>query len=141
MAWQLASANSSALPGPEKKKKNPCPGSLALLNVQLIPTLPGWSDELWDSVIALRSDATDLKSELTTLETYMNSVNKVVTSAIEASFNINANYICTTLCEHSHSAEEKMQKLEKEIKEVEESYLIALTAVAKYRQPNKKDEE
>lgn len=97
--------------------------------------ISGWHDELWDAVIAYRSETSLLKLELDKLFLYLDTVNKVVTASIEATFSIDANYLCTTLCEHSHAAEEKVKELQNEIKHLDDEYLLALANVAKYQKP------
>lgn len=97
------------------------------------PCFADLNSNVWDTVIALRSEATVLKDEFNKISSNMETVNKVVSSVIEASFNFNANSLCTTLCEHSTAANEKIQKMENEVQKLEQEYLLALVNVTKIK--------
>jgi len=97
----------------------------------------GWSDDLWDSMIELRSESDTAKREVLFLVGYWETVQKVADSAIEASFGLDAEYLCSTLCERSSASQIKVKELLETIKNKENEYLIAMTDVAKHKEPSK----
>lgn len=63
------------------------------------------------------------KAALNELQTYMDSVEKVVTSTTEAAFLAGAEFMCTTLCERLDSVQREIKNQIGSLKKLEEDYL------------------
>ncbi|EEB17964.1 50S ribosomal protein L20, putative [Pediculus humanus corporis] len=96
---------------------------------------------LWDAIVETRAKVNKAKAAVNELNSYMSSVEKVVTSTTEAAFLAGAEYMCTALCERLESAQREIKIQIGHIKKLEDDYLRMQQEIVSNKQNNKNKED
>ncbi|XP_067011467.1 uncharacterized protein [Anabrus simplex] len=79
--------------------------------------------ELWDEVVAMRAVIDENKKILVELNSFMEYVTRMATSAAEAAYLAGAEFASTTMCERINSAAKVMAEQTEKNKKLENEYL------------------
>lgn len=82
-----------------------------------------YQKQIWDVIVATRSELDNNKAALRDVESFMDYVIKLANDVAETSFLANAEYVSTAMCERLHAAEQVLSSEKEKTKRVEKEYL------------------